>query len=471
MIDFYNSSGQMLGTTSKKISGLIITEELERGWVANVELPLNHPCAQYVNEENSVKIDGQMYDIVAITEYTGEQNLISFECEHRSYRLNDVMVESFTNLGTAANTLSRLLQGTSFTAGSVPTTGTEAFSIADPVTIRNAIYQLAYVHNWEVKWDNNVVNLVVRLGADRGKVFEYTRDLKNITRTIDKRQKDDDGNYKATYEIEVVSLFRSGQGDVNDYFELGDNVTVKDSISNRTFNTRIVKYERDLINPTNDRIELNSFVGDIYDDTINLITDIDSNFSDINGNITNMTAEIAKSLKNGQRYNNVSISTADGFKAERASDGLKVLMNAYDCFKIQKSDGTYVFYVDDSGKVVTKGNFSSEDSSKNLKCEISNALIIFTENGLSRGGISTRQTNGIQELVISSPPDGRISLGNTVASGISTTELIANGTIKVGTNATTAIDATITVPSLTSGYYRTLVFKNGILTSSTHQQI
>ena len=89
MIDFYNSSGQMLGTTSKKISGLIITEELERGWVANVELPLNHPCAQYVNEENSVKIDGQMYDIVAITEYTGEQNLISFECEHRSYRLND----------------------------------------------------------------------------------------------------------------------------------------------------------------------------------------------------------------------------------------------------------------------------------------------------------------------------------------------------------------------------------------------
>ena len=294
MIDFYNSSGQMLGTTSKKISELIITEELERGWVANVELPLNHPCAQYVNEENSVKIDGQMYDIVAITEYTGEQNLISFECEHRSYRLNDVMVESFTNLGTATNTLSVLLKDTSFSAGTVPTTGVEAFSIADPVTIRNAIYQLAYVHNWEVKWDNNVVNLVVRLGADRGKVFEYTRDLKNITRTIDKRQKDDDGNYKATYEIEVVSLFRSGQGDANDYFELGDKVTVKDSISNRTFNTRRVKYERDLINPANDRIELNSFVGDIYDDTINLITDIDGNFSDINGDITNMTSEIAK---------------------------------------------------------------------------------------------------------------------------------------------------------------------------------
>lgn len=461
MIDFYNSSGQMLGTTSKKISGLIITEELERGWVANVELPLNHPCAQYVNEENSVKIDGQMYDIVAITEYTGEQNLISFECEHRSYRLNDVMVESFTNLGTAANTLSKLLQGTSFTAGSVPTTGTEAFSIADPVTIRNAIYQLAYVHNWEVKWDNNVVNLVVRLGADRGKVFEYTRDLKNITRTIDKRQKDDNGNYKATYEIEVVSLFRSGQGDVNDYFELGDNVTVKDSISNRTFNTRIVKYERDLINPTNDRIELNSFVGDIYDDTINLITDIDSNFSDINGNITNMTAEIAKSLKNGQRYNNVSISTADGFKAERASDGLKVLMNAYDCFKIQKSDGSYIFYVDDSGQAVTKGSFTTE-LVNGISCEVSGGRITFYIDGAECGTIKLSGSNNGYGITIQGTGgngayiNGKLYVnGEAQCSTLSTSSIISSGYSGLNTSVN------VTTPSGTKG----MTFKNGVLTN------
>lgn len=461
MIDFYNSSGQMLGTTSKKISGLIITEELERGWVANVELPLNHPCAQYVNEENSVKIDGQMYDIVAITEYTGEQNLISFECEHRSYRLNDVMVESFTNLGTAANTLSKLLQGTSFTVGSVPTTGTEAFSIADPVTIRNAIYQLAYVHNWEVKWDNNVVNLVVRLGADRGKVFEYTRDLKNITRTIDKRQKDDNGNYKATYEIEVVSLFRSGQGDVNDYFELGDNVTVKDSISNRTFNTRIVKYERDLINPTNDRIELNSFVGDIYDDTINLITDIDSNFSDINGNITNMTAEIAKSLKDGQRYNNVSISTADGFKAERASDGLKVLMNAYDCFKIQKSDGSYIFYVDDSGQAVTKGSFTTELVG-GISCEVSGGRITFYIDGAECGTIKLSGSNNGYHITIQGTGgngayiNGKLYVnGEAQCSTLSTSSIISSGYSGLNTSVN------VTTPSGTKG----MTFKNGVLTN------
>lgn len=463
MIDFYNSSGQMLGTTSKKISGLIITEELERGWVANVELPLNHPCAQYVNEENSVKIDGQMYDIVAITEYTGEQNLISFECEHRSYRLNDVMVESFTNLGTAANTLSRLLQGTSFTAGSVPTTGTEAFSIADPVTIRNAIYQLAYVHNWEVKWDNNVVNLVVRLGADRGKVFEYTRDLKNITRTIDKRQKDDDGNYKATYEIEVVSLFRSGQGDVNDYFELGDNVTVKDSISNRTFNTRIVKYERDLINPTNDRIELNSFVGDIYDDTINLITDIDSNFSDINGNITNMTAEIAKSLKNGQRYNNVSISTADGFKAERASDGLKVLMNAYDCFKIQKSDGTNVFYVDDSGKIVTVGKVITETDG--LSCILYDGKLSFYKDGGLVGtyGVSNTGSGWVLSIIkgnnafgMAANIDGHVNvLGKVSCTSLEVNSITSSGYSGLNTSVN------VTTPSGTKG----MTFKNGVLTN------
>ena len=461
MIDFYNSSGQMLGTTSKKISGLIITEDLERGWVANVELPLNHPCAHYVNEENSVKIDGQMYDIVAITEYTGEQNLISFECEHRSYRLNDVMVESFTNLGNAANTLSKLLQGTSFTAGSVPTTGTEAFSIADPVTIRNAIYQLAYVHNWEVKWDNNVVNLVVRLGADRGKVFEYTRDLKNITRTIDKRQKDDNGNYKATYEIEVVSLFRSGQGDVNDYFELGDNVTVKDSISNRTFNTRIVKYERDLINPTNDRIELNSFVGDIYDDTINLITDIDSNFSDINGNITNMTAEIAKSLKNGQRYNNVSISTADGFKAERASDGLKVLMNAYDCFKIQKSDGSYIFYVDDSGQAVTKGSFTTE-LVDGISCEVSGGRITFYIDGAECGTIKLSGSNNGYGITIQGTGgngayiNGKLYVnGEAQCSTLSTSSIISSGYSGLNTSVN------VTTPSGTKG----MTFKNGVLTN------
>ena len=465
MIDFYDRSGQMLGTTSKKISSLIITEELERGWIANVELPLNHPCAQYVNEENSVKIDGQMYDIAAIEEYTGDQNFISFECEHRSYRLNDVMVESFTNLGTAANTLSKLLEGTSFTVGSVPTTGTEAFSIADPVTIRNAIYQLAYVHNWEVKWDNNVVNLVTRLGADRGKVFEYTRDLKNITRTVDRRQIDSSRNYKSSYEIEVVSLFRSGQGDDNDYFELGDDVIVKDSISNRTFKTRIVKYERDLINPANDRIELNSFVGDIYDDTINLITDIDSNFSDINGNITNMTEEIANSLKNGQRYNNVSISTSDGFKAERASDGLKVLMNAYDCFKIQKSDGTYVFYVDTSGNIVTKGSLITE-TVDGISCKVLNGKILFYYNGIEVGRVSIGLNSSTNKIYLSL--SGQDNENIQISGGLN-----ANGTVECSAIKASSIVSSgysglnsyinVTTPSGT----KFLEFKNGILTSIT----
>lgn len=127
MIEFYDSHDNKLGTTTKKISGAMVTEELEREWTANIELPLRHPCAGFVTEENSVRIDGQMYDIVAITEYTGEQNSISFECEHRSYRLNDVTVEAFTNLGTAADTLGKLLEDTSFTVGAVPSTDVEAF--------------------------------------------------------------------------------------------------------------------------------------------------------------------------------------------------------------------------------------------------------------------------------------------------------------------------------------------------------
>lgn len=453
MIDFYNADNVLLGSTSRNISRLHVVQELERAWTAQIELPLNHPCAPYVTENNSVQIDGQMYDIVSLTEYTGEQNYIACECEHRSYRLNDVMVEMFTNLGTAKQNLQKLLEGTSFTAGDVPTTGVEAFSIANAVTIRNAVYQLAHVHGWEVKWSNNIVNLVDRLGADRGKTFSYRRDLKNIVRSVDKRQKDDSGSYKTSYDVELCSLYRSGQGTKEDYFELGDDVTVYDEIAEKTLKTRIVKYERDYIDPSQDRLELNNIVSDIYDDTINLITDIDSRFYDTSNDIDNLTDEVRKSLKEGQRYNNVSISTKDGFVAERLSDGLKTLLNAYDCIKIQKSNGEIIFQVDDSGEVVTKGKFTSEDGG-GAKCNLDSGSLNFSYYDSPRGAI-VPMSDGLSIVGGNNPVN---FLSPSKFSSIEFSKIIPapNAT---GINQTVFADLGSSIVKM--------VFQNGILTEST----
>ncbi len=450
MIKFYDASNVLLGTTSKSISRLHVVQELERAWTAQIELPLNHPCAPYVTENNSVQIDGQMYDIVSLTEYTGEQNYIACECEHRSYRLNDVMVEMFTNLGTAKQNLQKLLEGTSFTAGDVPTTGVEAFSIANAVTIRNAIYQLAHVHGWEVKWNNHVVNLVDRLGADRGKVFEYRRDLKNIVRSVDKRQKDDSGAYKTSYDVELCSLYRSGQGTEADYFELGDDVTVQDEIAGKTLKTRIVKYERDYIDPSQDRLELNNIVSDIYDDTINLITDIDSRFYDTSNDIDNLTDEVRQSLKEGQKYNNVSISKQDGFVAERLSDGLKTLLNAYDCIKIQKSDGTIIFQVDDSGEIVTRGEFTSTEGEKSAELRLGGLFFRLQGNGVAAFGPTD---DGLYITGYNKPV--------TIYPSAEISKVVFNSLVHT-TTGKTGITQTVTV-SFGSKYVR-MVFSGGILT-------
>ena len=194
-----------------------------------------------------------------------------------------------------------------------------------------------------------------------------------------------------------------------------------------------------MLNPANDRIELNSFAGDIYDDTINLITDIDGSFSDINGDITNLTDEIRQALKEGQRYNNVSISTKDGFKAERLSDGLVVLMNAYDCFKIQKSDGSYICYINDKGKFVTKGEFIS-DGNYGYECELASGYLLFRLNGEVVGYVTPDWSSQDSTNIRLAASNGKVEIGD-----LDVTNLYV-GNIKAGVSEESGIDTMVWSP-------------------------
>lgn len=146
-------------------------------------------------------------------------------------------------------------------------------------------------------------------------------------------------------------------------------------------------------------------------------------------------------MKEGQRYNNVSISTKDGFKAERLNDGLVVLMNAYDCFKIQKSDGSYVCYVNDNGKFVTKGEFIS-DGDYGYECELASGYLLFRLNGEVVGSVSMEQNSypQVSTNLRLMANNGKVAISNLEATNLDV------GNIKAGVSEESGIDTMVYSP-------------------------
>lgn len=344
-IKVYNSNLRALGSTSKAFN-IAKTEELMREYTLSFSVANNDSVFQYLNEDTVFKYNGQYFDVSGIDGDSGTTNITQITAEHISYRLSDyTLPNGYSFVGTVkqiaedilteAKTVDEIPANTVFSIGTTADLGTLNFSMsgATNVTAREALIAMSEL-GVEIAFDNFVVKLPERRGSDNGVTFEYGVNLNNVHRTWQR------GN-GWSYDIKIADLQKIPRHE-GDKFEIGDDITVFDCLSNITLKKRIISYT-ECEDPTQNHVTVGVFIRD--NASLSIETDRIANTANDTANSAKKTAD--NSLQQGERYSNVSITHKDGFKAVNLYDTLRVVANANDCFAVQKkqSDGSWLTVV------------------------------------------------------------------------------------------------------------------------------
>lgn len=163
-----------------------IREVINGEYTLKFNLPINDSKWQYIEEENFVKMDGQLFIIRYIGDAHSESLVCTVNCEHVFFSLLDDHIEYLELNGNATYGLNAVLAGTEHTVGSVDVTGTLEEMIIENQNPIKAINTIIGTLGGEIKADNWAVGLLTHRGSTVPNIqFRYRKNIKSITRTID----------------------------------------------------------------------------------------------------------------------------------------------------------------------------------------------------------------------------------------------------------------------------------------------
>jgi len=331
-IKIYNSNLKALGSTSKAFNVAKI-EELMREYTLSFSVLNNDSVFKHLSENTVFQYKGQLFDVSGIDGDSGETNVTQITAEHISYRLADyTLPNGYSFVGTVqeiaqdilneAKTVDEIPASSVFSIHTTADLGTLNFGMSGQtnVTAREALIAMSEL-GVEVRFDNFVIDLPERIGADNGLTFKYGLNLNNVHRTWQR------GN-GWTYNVKIVDIAKAGQSDFE--INIGDNVIVEDTLSNITLNSRIISYT-ECDDPTQNHVTVGVFIRD--NASLSIETDRIANTANKMANEVKKTAD--NSLQQGEKYSNVSITHKDGFVATNKAGTQRVIMNGDDCFVVQ----------------------------------------------------------------------------------------------------------------------------------------
>lgn len=178
------------------------TEKLTGENIFTFSVPANHQDAQYVTEGNLVAfkdLDGnwQLFEIKRVTDTHDDDLIRTAFCEHVFYELIDDFIEDKRPYNTtAAYALQQALEGTRWQAGNVDDLGLNSVNFYYE-SVLSALQKVANTWGGELQFRIAVVgntiaaryvDLLSRRGAETGKQFVYSKDIKSIEREVDLTQ-------------------------------------------------------------------------------------------------------------------------------------------------------------------------------------------------------------------------------------------------------------------------------------------
>lgn len=269
--------------------------------------------SEFFNVENKILIDGNYFDIASYkTNHYVNKISYDIECEHISYRLiEDAELLQNTWVGTPREIAEIFLQGTEFTVGKVDYKDSIVFNIEEVkgLTKLGAIKKLVTVLGAELDYSDNgmTLDIVDTIGKDNGFQVRFGKNLKGISKTIDRR-----GGLKTFYEIDNLELKNSNEYIEKDLVDLevvecGDSIRMIDNPINLDEISRILSVNYNPIYRKNTSLEIGNILKNITDSFV----DIDDKISNIRSEIKISNEEISSKItevENGVEVNKSSIT-------------------------------------------------------------------------------------------------------------------------------------------------------------------
>ena len=178
------------------------TEKLNGENVFIFTVPANHPDSQYVVEGNLVAFkdldnNWQLFEIKRVNDIHGDGLTRTAFCEHAFYELIDDFIEDKRPYNVSATyALEQALAGTRWQVGHVDDLGLNSVNFYYE-SVLSALQKIANTWGGELQFRIAVVgntiaaryvDLLSARGAETGKQFVYSKDIKSIEREVDLTQ-------------------------------------------------------------------------------------------------------------------------------------------------------------------------------------------------------------------------------------------------------------------------------------------
>jgi len=136
------------------------------------------------DEKYTATYNGDEYDVATIKKAL-ESGLyvVSFTCEHISYRLSDYSKTSFIYTGTPREILTELLKDTPFRVGTVEPIDSLTLSVQSEATVRSIILSFASEHGYDAEFTNNYVSIYTHIGSETP-IEVIDKNVVSISKTI-----------------------------------------------------------------------------------------------------------------------------------------------------------------------------------------------------------------------------------------------------------------------------------------------
>lgn len=354
--------------------------------------------SEYFNTENVIEVDGVLFDITYIQTIHEADVIYQLECEHISYRLlNKTYVGGYSLTGTPQQILSNLLDGTDLNVGEVTSGVSMTISTTEDSNAYGLMLSLASVLGWELDFDGYKIDLKDEIGIDNGFEVAFGKNLKSITKHVDKRS----GEIVTSYEVDILELKESEEYSKKNYgvleiINLGDSILINDEVIGLSIKQKILSIEYDALKKRNTKIEI--------------------------ANTIEFIADSITSIKNDVRVNSASIEVANGQIELLTSD----------------VEGNYSLIQQNASQILLK---ASQDSIDDLGERVDSAELVITPTAIvSTVRSSTDYSNDLGDKANKSTIVSEINQ-TSESIKISANKLELNGLVEISdlTNGTTTI--------------------------------
>lgn len=314
MIKILNPTFDRLGVIKNAISSNRL-EEINGENALDFNAVLNQKLNNFIDENSVFELDDDWFDTAYLKKTANEDNTFTVEVEadHISYRLNkeEYNVEFFTEIGEPTYILGKILEGTGFTVGTVEFSGSHTYSAQEAKSRRQLLMEFVAYLGGEVQFNKFAVSIVIHRGSSVTKPVIKDRNVKVVSKTVNKRTLDDTGNPLTSYTCTPIYL-------PGDDYSLGDNIILMQKELGINENLRVVSINRDVYDSMNVTFQFANYVNGLESSLYRI-----------------STISVAKD----KLYNGIRIGPEYGFEAIRNDKKARAYFRS-DGMKFQSGDGS-----------------------------------------------------------------------------------------------------------------------------------